>query len=134
MTYTALASRTTSSPARTRLMAILAGAVGLIHLVLVPEYLEEKPYVGWLFLAGGLMIVAATILGFRAAGTPRAALAWAAAATVAAGMFVGGVASRTTGLPDGFHPQEWEPMLVVSLVLEVVYLAVWSTTVRRQLT
>jgi len=121
-----------SSTTRTRLLAGLAGVVGLIHLVLVPEYLEEKPYVGWLFLIGGLTLVATTVLGYRSAGSSRASLAWAAAAAVATGMFVGGIASRTTGLP-GFHPHDWEISLVISLVLEAAYLLVWGSGARREL-
>lgn len=46
-------------------------------------------------------------------------MAWSVAALVAAGMFVGGVLSRTTGLP-GFYEAEWEPLLLASLVLELV--------------
>ncbi|PZS39513.1 MAG: hypothetical protein DLM62_07885 [Pseudonocardiales bacterium] len=39
-------------------------------------------------------------------------------------MFVGGILSRTTGLPEVmFH--KWDPQLIASLILEVVFLALW---------
>lgn len=52
-------------------------------------------------------------------------------ASDAAGMFVGGVLSRTTGLP-GFYEAEWEPLLLASLVLELVYVALYVTVRRPQ--
>ena len=37
-----------------RLAAALLAATGALHLVLAPEYLEEKAYIGALFILGGL--------------------------------------------------------------------------------
>lgn len=39
--------------------------------------------------------------------------------------------SRTTGLP-GFYEAEWEPLLLASLVLELVYVALYVTVRRPQ--
>ena len=41
-----------------RLGAGLLTATGLLHLVLVPEYLEEATYIGVLFILGGLTSLA----------------------------------------------------------------------------
>jgi hypothetical protein len=46
-------------------------------------------------------------------------------------MFVGGVVSRTTGLP-GFYEAEWEPLLLASLALELVYVTLYVTVRRPQ--
>lgn len=55
--------------------------------------------------------------------------AWAVGALVAAGMFVGGILSRTTGLP-GVKFGDWGPPLILSLILEALFLGVaaaaWS--------
>ncbi len=88
-------------------------ATGVIHLVLAPEYLGEKAYVGGLFIAGGIacLLLAAAII--RRGEAPE----WTAAALVAAGMGVGFVLSRTTGLP-GYKEGEWELSGLLSLLLE----------------
>ena len=95
-------------------LAVLAAAVGGLHLVLAPEYLEEAPYLGVLFVVGGVTLIAAAAALWRAAKLP---VALGAGTLVALGMFVGGVLSRTVGLP-GFHESDWEPSLLVSLALE----------------
>jgi hypothetical protein len=41
-----------------RLAAALLAATGLLHLVLAPEYLDEKAYTGALFITGGLAALA----------------------------------------------------------------------------
>ncbi|MFN8151380.1 MAG: hypothetical protein U0R24_09685 [Solirubrobacterales bacterium] len=88
-------------------------ATGILHLVLAPEYLDEKTYVGALFIAGGVscLLLAAVII--RRGEAPE----WTAAALVAAGMGVGFVLSRTTGLP-GYKEGEWEISGLISLLLE----------------
>jgi hypothetical protein len=97
-----------------RIAAVLLAATGALHLVLVPEYLGEKPYVGVLFAVGGL---AALGLAARLWSTASDRLAWAGGALVAAGMGIGFLLSRTVGLP-GFHPHDWELSGLLSLVLE----------------
>lgn len=100
-----------------RLGAAALAVVGVIHLVLAPEYLSEQPYLGVLFVAGG---IACAIF---AAGLWRGgdAASWTLGALTMAGMGIGFVLSRTTGLP-GFHETEWEPSGLVCLVLEAGFL------------
>jgi hypothetical protein len=101
-----------------RLGAALIAGVGLIHLVLAPEYLGQQLYVGVLFLAGAAAsaYVAARLWRQGDMG------AWILGALVAAGMAVGFVLSRTLGLP-GFHEHDWELSGIVSLLLEGGFLA-----------
>jgi drug/metabolite transporter (DMT)-like permease len=93
--------------------------VGVIHLVLSPEYLDEQTYIGVLFILGGVVLCALAVwLLMR-----DAPAAWLLAALVMAGMGIGFVLSRTTGLP-GFHESEWELSGVICLVLEGAFVAV----------
>lgn len=94
----------------------MAALTGLIHLVLVPEYLEEKTYIGLLFLG------AAAVCGTVAVTLWRRdePLAWGVGALTCAGMFVGFVLSRTVGLP-GFHEAEWELSGLISLVADAAF-------------
>lgn len=109
-------------PARLRrLAATFAALVGVIHLALSPEYLEEAPYVGVLFIVGGL-----ALLGVAWALLRRPApAAWTTGGLVSIGMFIGFVLSRTVGLP-GFHEAEWELSGIASLVLEAAYVVLWG--------
>ena len=101
-----------------RLGAGLLAATGALHLVLAPEYLQEQAYIGVLFILGGLtaLVVAARL--WRAEDR----LAWGAGAVIAAGMAAGFVLSRTLGLP-GFHESDWELSGLVSLTVELGFLA-----------
>ena len=101
-----------------RAVATAAAGTGVLHLILAPEYLAEQAYVGVLFILGGLASIAlAGVIWKR--GDMRAV---GLAAALAAGMAVGFVMSRTTGLP-GFHEGEWELSGLVSLLLESVVVA-----------
>jgi hypothetical protein len=92
----------------------------MIHLIEMPEDYAEMPYLGVLFGVGGVLLVAAATGLIRQSASR---IAWAIGALVAAGMFLGYGLSRTAGLP-GMEPEPWgEPLGVVSLVLEVVFLA-----------
>ena len=98
--------------------AAAIGAVGALHLLLAPEYLGEKVYVGGLFIAGGL-----ACLAFAARlWNHEDRLAWVAGALTASGMAAGFLLSRTVGLP-GFHPADWELSGLLSLVLEGGFVA-----------
>ena len=110
-----------------RIGAGALAATGLLHLILTPEYLEEQAYIGVLFIAGGIaaLILAAVI--WRQ-DDPRA---WGAAAMIAAGMGIGFILSRTTGLP-GFHEGEWELSGIVSLLLEGTVIAAAIGALRAQ--
>lgn len=96
-----------------KLSAAALAAVGVIHLVLSPEYLSEEAYIGVLFIAGGVFLCALAIALWRADNVPS----WLLGALTMAGMGIGFVLSRTTGLP-GFHESEWELSGIVALVLE----------------
>lgn len=108
-----------------RIAAAALAIVGVIHLVLAPEYLDEQAYIGVLFIAGGL---AGLFVAFRLWIAPDR-FAWTLGALVAAGMFVGFVLSRTTGLP-GFHEEEWELSGIISLILEAGYLGAFFAATR----
>ena len=70
-----------------------------IHAYLAPSHLEEKVYVGALFVAADVLL--AGVLFSLVTGLARPA-GWLLGAGVCAGMFVGFVLSRTIGLP-GYH-------------------------------
>jgi hypothetical protein len=117
-----------------RLVAFLAAfGSALIHLVIAPEHMAEAAYVGWLFLASVVLLfpVAWSVVLYDARW------AWHLGALVCAGMVVGLVASRTTGLPGGYREGWDEPEAVVSLALELLFLGayvarVWSGGARRK--
>jgi hypothetical protein len=106
--------------------AALAALVALIHFVEAPEYLERQPYLGVLFVVGGLALVLVAVQLARRLD----AIAGAVGALVMAGMFVGGILSRTVGLP-GFREPDWETLLVASLVLEAAYLMLFAVSTTR---
>ena len=94
--------------------------VGLIHLALSPEYFDEQPYIGVLFVLGAVGCgLVAVMLGRNG----RDARAWALGTMISAGMFVGFILSRTVGLP-GFHEGEWEISGIVSLILEAGFVGI----------
>jgi drug/metabolite transporter (DMT)-like permease len=101
-----------------KISAAALAAVGVIHLVLSPEYLSEETYIGVLFIAGGLLLCALAVALWRADNVPS----WFLGALTMAGMGIGFVLSRTTGLP-GLHESEWELSGVVALVLEAGFVA-----------
>ncbi len=101
-----------------KISAAALAAVGVIHLVLSPEYLSEEAYIGVLFIAGGLLLCALAVALWRADNVPS----WFLGALTMAGMGIGFVLSRTTGLP-GFHESEWDLSGIVALVLEAGFVA-----------
>lgn len=105
-----------------RIRHLAAGAlaaVGVIHLVLAPEYFGQQAYVGALFVAGG-----AALLAFAARLWRRDDVrSWVLGALTMAGMGIGFVLSRTVGLP-GFHESGWELSGLVCLVLEAGFVGV----------
>jgi drug/metabolite transporter (DMT)-like permease len=101
-----------------KISAAALAAVGVLHLVLSPEYLSEEAYIGILFIAGGLLLCALAVALWRADNVPS----WFLGALTMAGMGIGFVLSRTTGLP-GFHESEWELSGIVALVLEAGFVA-----------
>jgi len=71
-----------------------------IHAELVPMHLHEKFYVGVLFAIGSCAFLVAT-LGLMIQRVR--ALGWLLAVLIAVGMIGGYLASRTVGLPLGYH-------------------------------
>ena len=96
-----------------RLAAGSLGIVGLIHLILAPEYFSEQAYIGVLFVLGAIALGAFALRLWRGDDVPT----WLLGALTMAGMGVGFVLSRTVGLP-GFHESEWELSGLICLVLE----------------
>src|SRR5215203_3605505 len=108
----------------TRVSAVLVGCVSamallMIHTYLAPMHLEEQRYIGVLFLvASVLLAVVAVSLVVPAVQL----LAWCAGAAVCVGMAVGYAASRTVGLPNGYHESWQDAWGTTCLVLEVAFL------------
>lgn len=103
--------------------AALIAAVGLIHLLEAPEELEEATYLGLLFLAnfGGAVVAAIGISRNQRWG-------WGLGVLLAGGALAGYVVSRTIGLP-GMAVEEWlEPVGVLSLLIEGLFIALWLAT------
>ena len=113
------------TPARTG--AGLMALIGLIHLVLAPEYLEEATYVGGLFIAGAI----ASFLIAARLWTRESLADWSLAALIAAGMATGFVLSRTVGLP-GFQESEWELSGLLSLLAEAGVVVLAFSWMRRE--
>jgi energy-converting hydrogenase Eha subunit C len=102
-----------------RFSAAALAAVGVIHLILAPEYLDEQAYIGVLFILGGVALAGIAVRLWRADDAPS----WLVGALIMAGMGIGFVLSRTVGLP-GFKESEWELSGVIALILEASYLVV----------
>ena len=118
---------TTISNKTRKWAAAAIGGTGLIHLVLAPEYFNEQPYIGVLFLGGAAACGYVAVRLWRAKDVARD---WLFGAATAIGMFAGFVLSRTTGLP-GFHESEWEPSGLASLALEAGFVAAAVSALRR---
>ena len=102
-----------------RLAAGSLGLVGLIHLILAPEYFSEQAYIGVLFVLGAVALGAFALRLWRGDDVPS----WLLGALTMAGMGVGFVLSRTVGLP-GFHEGEWELSGILCLLLEAGFVGV----------
>jgi hypothetical protein len=93
---------------------------GLVHLIAAPEHFEEATYLGLLFLlnfAGSLVAAAGIYRGHR--------WGWGLGVLVAGGAFVGYVISRTIGLP-GMGMDEWlEPLGILSLLVEGLFVGLY---------
>src|SRR5215217_33172 len=106
--------------------AALIAAGGLIHLLEAPEELEEISYLGLLFLANFGAAVVAAIRIYR-----NDRWGWGLGALVAGGAFAGYVISRTIGLPR-LPVEEWlEPLGVLSLLVEGLFVELGLAIVTR---
>ena len=119
--------------ARAAAVVGLAG-VALIHLIDLPDKLEETPYVGWMYI--GAIVGSLTLAGALILTTHRRV--WAATGALAGSVIAGYVLSRTTGLPNaGGDIGNWgEPLGIASLLVEgcLVALSAGVLAVRRQAT
>jgi len=96
--------------------------VGLIHLIDAPGDLQEAPYQGLLFLANFFGALTAAIGIYRGHSW-----GWSLGAVVAGGAFAGYVISRTIGLP-GMSVEEWlEPLGLLSLLVESLFIGLCLT-------
>ncbi|HKH11260.1 MAG TPA: hypothetical protein VKA73_08965 [Rubrobacter sp.] len=111
---------TADSSGRTTLWgAGLIGLIGLIHLLVVPEYFEFGAYLGLLFIANFLGSAASAVGIYR-----RAWWGWPLGLVMAVGAFVMYVESRTIGLP-GLNEGWLDPPGVLSLILEALFVALY---------
>lgn len=123
-----IVSRVVSGGARLAAAALLV-SIGIVHLVLAPQYYPAAAYVGILFYAtaaASLLTALAIAVGVRGA--------WLLGGLIAAGAFAGLLLSVTVGLP-GFNDSLSAPWAVLSLVLEgaLVVLFLGLVVVRRNL-
>jgi hypothetical protein len=121
---------TTSTTNDLKVIAIAAIlVVGLIHFWLAGGAFGNATYEGVIFVANGIGALVAAVGVYRS----RANWGWMLGTLVAGSTLLGYVMSRTVGLPGlPAEPENWfEPLGVVSIVAEVVFLTVFAMT-RRQ--
>lgn len=97
----------------------------MVHLIEAPEYFEDATYLGVLFLAnfaGAILAAAGIYKGSWSWG-------WGLGAIVAAGAFAGYVISRTGGLPGLDETGFLEPMGILSLVVEGLFVFLCAVTI-----
>jgi len=100
---------------------------GLIHLVQGPQQYTEVPYVGILFYLNGAGAAIAAYGIYRDAKT----WGWGLGMLIAGGAMALYVVSRTVGLP-GMDVQEWgEPIGLLSLIVEGLFLGLSVAYLRR---
>lgn len=105
---------------RTSAIGLIAG-VGLLHLVLAPEHFEQAAYVGGLFVLNFVGAATAGLGIYKGSSS----WGWGLGAVVAAASFILYFVTRTVGLPS-FNPGElFEPLGLVALVLEGVFIGLY---------
>lgn len=107
-----------------RLLAVFSAVAEIgIHLFLLPDHLKMQPYIGGLFIASAVVLTA-VVVGLAAPGRPESA-GYLLGAIVCVAMFGGFIASRTIGLPMGYH-EGWftdYSLGIPSLAFEVIFVA-----------
>lgn len=118
---------TTNAPRKLTLWGTsLIALVGLIHLLVVPEYFEYATYLGLLFVANalGAFISAVGICQRRWWG-------WPLGVVIAGGAFFMYIESRTIGLP-GLDEGWLDPPGVLSLIVEAIFVWLYLRGVARR--
>jgi len=109
---------------------VLVALIGLIHLVEAPEHFETATYVGLLFL---LNAAGSALSGY---GIYRGAeWGWTLGVLIAIGAFVAYIVSRAVGLPgapDLTQEEFFEPLGIVSLIVEGLFVVLYATRVSRR--
>lgn len=102
--------------------------IGGIHVLDAPDCFEDAMYKGWLFYANGAAALVAAYGMFKANDR-----GWKLGLIIAAGSFIGYVASRTVGLPMiPAEPDEWlEPLGVASLIAEGAFITIFTLTSKK---
>jgi hypothetical protein len=112
-----------TGPPLLRLVAAATALSASVHVAILSQHLDEKPYVGALFLAA---ILALQLVALELAQSRRDRLldtaAWVGGSAIAVSMVALFVVSRTVGLP-GYH-EPWDRIGIASLVLEGLFVAV----------
>jgi hypothetical protein len=104
---------------------VLITLEGLIHLIGAPDSFEDATYMGLSFLAIVLGAAVASVGIYRGQRW-----GWSFGALIAGSALVGYVISRTTGLP-GLPAEEWlEPLGMLSLLVEGLFVGLYVTVTR----
>ena len=118
----------TTSPTQWCASLLLLVAAGT-HIPLIPDHLEEAPYVGWLFiiLSAACIALAIVILFLDSASL------WAISGAVCLAAVVAFLTSRTVGLPQiGDDVGNWtEPLGIPAVVSETLMVVLAITHLRR---
>jgi hypothetical protein len=104
---------------------VLIALEGLIHLIDAPDSFEDATYMGLSFVAIVLGAAVASVGIYRGHRW-----GWSFGALIAGSALVGYVISRTTGLP-GLPAEEWlEPLGILSLLVEGLFVGLYVTVTR----
>lgn len=114
-------ARMSTEAVRRRTATALILATGVIHLVLVPEYLTEAPAIGVLF---AIAVPLSGAVAWRLWRTDDVE-GWLAGTVLALGMTTGFVLSRTTGLL-GYVANDWLEGFP-SLAVQVAFMVLAAT-------
>ena len=101
---------------------VLILIVGLVHVIDAKDSFNDAVYKGWLFYANGFGSMVAAYGIYR-----NYNWGWKTGILIAAGSFVGYVASRTVGLPYiPAEPDAWfEPLGITAMIAEGFFIAVF---------
>jgi hypothetical protein len=125
--YTKVNTRNASTQGKllTWIGIVLIALEGLIHLLDAPDSFEDATYKGLLFVAIVLGAAVASVGIYRGHRW-----GWSFGALIAGSALVGYVISRTTGLP-GSSAEEWlEPLGILSLIVEGLFVGLYLTVTR----